>query len=51
MDRDSTIEEAEAGGVRLLPAGLVGYLVYPAVLELIVAIPPANDAIPRAPHG
>ena len=51
MDRDTTIDEAEAGGVRLLPAGLIGFLVYPAVLELIVARPPANDPGPPSPRS
>ncbi|MDO9501717.1 MULTISPECIES: hypothetical protein [Alphaproteobacteria] len=51
MDRGTTIEEAEAGGVRLLPAGLVGFLVYPAVLELIVAHPPANDQVAPPAQG
>jgi hypothetical protein len=51
MDRGTTVEEAEAGGVRLLPAALVGYLIYPAVLELIVAHPPANDQVAPPAQG
>jgi hypothetical protein len=43
MDRDTRIEEVESGGVRLLPAAMIGYFIYPAALELILAVPPAND--------
>lgn len=51
MEREITIEEAEAGGARPLPAALIGYLIYPAVLELIAALPPANDQIAPLPLG
>jgi hypothetical protein len=43
MDRDVVVEEVETGGVRLLPAAMIGYLIYPSALELILAVPPAND--------
>jgi hypothetical protein len=51
MDRDTRIEEAESGGVRLLPAGMIGYLIYPAALELILSMPPANDQVAPPSQG
>ncbi|MGK7867492.1 hypothetical protein [Falsiroseomonas sp. E2-1-a20] len=46
MDRDMLVEEVETGGVRLLPARMIGYLIYPSALELILSVPPANDRVP-----
>jgi hypothetical protein len=45
MDRDMQIEEVLSGGVRLLPASMIGYLIYPSALELILSVPPANDPV------
>ncbi|NKC32746.1 hypothetical protein [Falsiroseomonas selenitidurans] len=51
MDRDNGVEEVAAGGVRLLPAAIIGYLIYPSVLELIVQVPPANDQVAPPAQG
>ncbi|MGX9966928.1 hypothetical protein ACVFYP_26630 [Roseomonas sp. F4] len=43
MDPNDPMRGAEAGGVLLLPAALLGFLAYPGALELVVTTPPAND--------
>ncbi|NGM21067.1 hypothetical protein G3576_13665 [Roseomonas stagni] len=43
MDREDEIEEAEDNEVPLVPAAAVGFLLYPWAVQLILAVPPAND--------
>lgn len=43
MDREDEIEDAEETEVPLVPAAAVGFLLYPWAVQLILAVPPAND--------
>jgi hypothetical protein len=43
MDPEDHIEEAEDGEVPLVPAAAIGFLLYPWAVQLILAVPPAND--------
>lgn len=43
MDREDEIEEVDEGEVPLVPAAAVGFLLYPWAVQLILAVPPAND--------
>jgi hypothetical protein len=49
MERDDTTEAGTVPDVALVPAASIGFLLYPWVVQLIVANPPANDAGKRAP--
>ena len=49
MNQDDTTEAAARPDVALVPAASIGFLLYPWVVQLIVANPPANDATKRAP--
>ncbi|WP_270933195.1 hypothetical protein [Falsiroseomonas oryzae] len=44
MDADGETQRTEMPDVPLVPAGAVGFLLYPWAVQLILANPPANDA-------
>ncbi len=44
MERDGDAKPAVMPDVPLVPAGAVGFLLYPFAVQLILANPPANDA-------
>lgn len=47
MEQDNIRPGSQVPDVPLLPAGAVGFLLYPAAVQLVLANPPAND--PGAP--
>jgi hypothetical protein len=49
MDREDQEPEEDEGDVPLVPAAAIGFLLYPWAIQLILAVPPANDlGSPRA---
>ncbi|WP_170985046.1 hypothetical protein [Roseomonas sp. AR75] len=50
MDADGGAKPDEMPDVPLVPAGAVGFLLYPYAVQLILGNPPANDLGP-APSG
>jgi hypothetical protein len=44
MDAEGDTRPEEMPDVPLVPAGSVGFLLYPWAVQLILANPPANDA-------
>lgn len=50
MDTDTPTEAGTMPDVTLIPAGSIGFLLYPWVLQLILANPPANDSGNQAPE-
>ena len=49
MERDDTTEAGTVSDVALVPAASIGFLLYPWVLQMILANPPANDTDRQAP--
>lgn len=49
MNQDDTTEPGTRPDVALVPAASVGFLLYPWVVQLILANPPANDTANPAP--
>jgi hypothetical protein len=43
MNQDETTEAGTMPDVALVPAASIGFLLYPWVVQLILANPPAND--------
>jgi hypothetical protein len=43
MDREDQEQEGEENEVPLVPAASIGFLLYPWAIQLILAVPPAND--------
>ena len=43
MDREDQEPEGEEDEVPLVPAAAIGFLLYPWAIQLILAVPPAND--------
>ena len=43
MDREDQEPEGEEDEVHLVPAAAIGFLLYPWAIQLILAVPPAND--------
>ena len=49
MNQDDTTEAGTMPDVALVPAASIGFLLYPWVVQMILANPPANDKGNRAP--
>lgn len=49
MNQDNTTEAGRRPDVALVPAASIGFLLYPWVVQMILANPPANDTGNRAP--
>ena len=49
MDREDQEPEGEDEDLHLVPAAAIGFLLYPWAIQLILAVPPAND--PGTPRG
>ena len=43
MEQDNIRPGSQAPDVPLLPAGAIGFLLYPSAVQLVRANPPAND--------
>lgn len=46
MEQDDVKPGSRAPDVPLVPAGAVGFLLYPFAVQLVLANPPANDQGP-----
>ena len=49
MNQDDTTEAGTMPDVALVPAASIGFLLYPWVVQMILANPPANDTGNRTP--
>lgn len=43
MEQDDIRPGSQVPNVPLIPAAAIGFLLYPAAVQLVLAIPPAND--------
>lgn len=48
MEQDNLRQGSQVPDVPLVPAGAIGFLLYPSAVQLVLANPPANDTGPPA---